>query len=97
MTALFLQVFAVFGLAYIVGHSQISLWFRTWLYPKHALAAWFVDMLECAGCFSFHAGWIGSLLHLFPFHPLTAACFFCGTSITLALLTGLTPRKNNGP
>lgn len=42
-----------FGLAYIVGHSVISVGFRRRLYKGAPLV---VDLLECPACFGFWAG-----------------------------------------
>jgi hypothetical protein len=64
---LFIYSFAVFGLAWVVGHSKISLPFRKALdtidlntsdYVRRFLLA----MIECVGCFSFHVGWISWLV-----------------------------------
>lgn len=47
--------FAVFGSAWVVGHSKISLPLRTWLAAR---SKFLIDLLECVGCLSFHVGWI---------------------------------------
>lgn len=66
-----LYLLAAFGLAYIVGHSTISLPFRVWLGGVPAkpevpllpqpgalgpIGDWVATMLECPACFGF---WIG--------------------------------------
>lgn len=83
----------IFGAAYIVGHSQISLVFRE-LLARTRVGLFFVNLLECPSCFSFHAGWFLTVLNLSGFsHSATgalgAACFYAGTSYLLGRLTGL--------
>lgn len=68
---------AAFGLAYIVGHSTISLPVRVWLGGSPAkpdlnltavpgalgpLGDWLVTLLECPACFGFWTGIAASFL-----------------------------------
>lgn len=87
------HIIAVFGAAYVVGHSQISLAPRE-LLARNRVGLFFVQLLECPACFSFHAGWLLTLRDLSLFsHTATgalgAAFFYAGTSYLLARLTGL--------
>lgn len=50
---LILWAFSHFGLAYIVGHSLISVGVRRWLYERRPFL---VDLLECPACFGFWSG-----------------------------------------
>lgn len=81
---LFIYSFAVFGLAWVVGHSKISLPSRTWLAARSKFA---VELLECVGCFSFHVGWISWLIgvHLTgtwgpPWVDMIVAALYTATS-----------------
>lgn len=71
MMGLFFYTIAAFGLAYIVGHSGISLPFRMLLDPGEELisptqaARSFVLMLiECPACFGFWTGVFAGMLYL---------------------------------
>lgn len=64
--SLLLFFLASFGLAFVLGHSKITLPFRTWLggapdgNPRPAvpgLGPWIVMLLECPACLGFHFGW----------------------------------------
>lgn len=85
-----LVVFSVtiFGIAWGVGLSSLSHPFRS------RLPTFFVTMLECLGCQSFHWGWIAYLLHLTP-AALTswwvAAFYSAASSLILLRFSGLGP------
>jgi hypothetical protein len=76
---------AAFGLAYIVGHSAITLAPREWLIGQRvgekvgfvlATREWIVDMIECPACFGFWTGAVASLVGWVPF-PLDAPAWAC--------------------
>lgn len=88
------HVLAVFGAAYIAGHSQITLAFRM-LLARSRVGRFFVDLLECPACFSVHAAWVLTVFNKSLFERsfwggVGACCFYAGTSFLLARLTGLT-------
>lgn len=91
---LFIYTFAVFGLAYIVGHSKISLDFRTWLSTK---SRWAIELLECVACLSFHTGWISYLLGVrivgsygpWWLDMIVAALYTCASSLVLGKFVGI--------
>lgn len=71
MLGLFFYTFAAFGLAYIVGHSSISLPFRMLMDPGEematpwdALRAFALVLLECPACFGFWTGAFAGLLYV---------------------------------
>lgn len=71
MMGLFFYTFAAFGLAYIVGHSSISLPFRMALdpgeeltRPGQALRAFVLMLIECPACFGFWTGAFAGLLYV---------------------------------
>lgn len=93
---------AAFGLAYIVGHSKVSLPFRIALTPpdhRRGLAFWcmrtFVDLIECVACFGFWEGFVSTWLGWWvPFGggwlgAVTAGCLVAGTNLILGSLTKL--------
>ncbi len=94
---------ASFGLSFIVGHSKISLPFRTLVDPgeirtfNDSLRAWFLMLLECPACLGFHSGlWFGFFIGI-PgvMDPGWAtggvlALFWTATNLFLASVTGLT-------
>lgn len=60
------EAFAAFGLAYIIGHSKISLPFRMLVdpgnkitKPTEAFWSFFLILIECPACLGF---WIGSII-----------------------------------
>lgn len=70
MMGLFFYTVAAFGLAYIVGHSVISLPLRIAVDPgqelrgpKDALRAWFLMLIECPACFGFWTGLFTGMLY----------------------------------
>lgn len=89
MKQLILWTISVFGFAYVIGHSQISLTFREWL-ARQRFGLFLVQLLECPACSSFHVGWVIALAHvgLLP-NPFMSAFYFSGASFILARLTGL--------
>lgn len=66
----FVQLSAIFGLAYILGHSWLTLGVRRWLAgvppnpreaspgiaPRGKVVLFFVNLIECPACLSF---WLG--------------------------------------
>lgn len=67
---------ACFGLAYVVGHSFITVALREAILGERtgekvsfvlAVREWIVDMLECPACFGFWTGLIASLVGATPF------------------------------
>ena len=62
MIPLFIYTVTVFGLAFIVGQSQISLPFRQWLsdtaFGKSTHGKWFLELVECPACLS---TWLGGV------------------------------------
>lgn len=69
---LFEYTLAAFGLAYVVGHSSISLPFRMLLdpgedytRPREALRAFVLTLAECPACFGFWTGACAGMLHAY--------------------------------
>lgn len=97
--SLFIYTISVLGLAFIVGHSKISVPFREWLADlrerRNYVAGFFLEMFECAACFSFHIGWIvalcgfrlgyGALL----LDAAVLALYSCGASLLLGKFAGI--------
>lgn len=100
MLLLPIYTFAVFGLAYIVGHSVISVPVRDRLAEwggsgtlRSALGVTLVTMLECPACFS---TWVGGIVGIFAAPHLgwprwiaiiALACYSAATSLILGKLT----------
>lgn len=70
MMGLFFYTVAAFGLAYIVGHSAISLPFRMAVdpgpdvdSPAKVFWAWFLMLIECPACFGFWTGLFAGMLY----------------------------------
>lgn len=102
-----LWFFTHFGLAYIVGHSLITVGARRKLFERFPL---FVTMLECPACFGFWSGFITSFIAflLVPFafefgtwkggitllqNPLALGVSTSGVNYLLARLTNLVPAE----
>lgn len=74
MTLFLLWTLAHFGLAYVVGHSVITLPFRTSLWApnrevltlRDAQRVFLVTLLECPACFGFWAGGV-AIVFVAPF------------------------------
>lgn len=85
------RILIVFGIAYVLGHSAITLRWRTfvakfWAFP--------VELIECPACIGWHTGWILTVFgySLFPFSwsgALSAAFFYAATNFILGRATGL--------
>lgn len=105
VSLLLIWVLGQFGLAYIVGHSAISLPFRQALAPEevktvgHAFRQFIITLLECPACLGFWAGavsiWLVSMVVVLPV-PLyvaapAAAVVTCGANYIVARLTSLVP------
>lgn len=99
MTPYLISAVAVFGFAYIMGHSVISLPLRTAMYRFDTVGKFLVMMLECPACFSVHLGWSMYLLGWTPHFDniFFSSCFYAGSSLILALLTGLMQRPTPIP
>lgn len=107
MITLTLWTLAQFGLAYIVGHSAISLPFRVALAPEKvetvgdSVRTFVVTMLECPACFGFWAGagvaalgcWQYPGLVLLPAYVMAPAMALAtsGSNYLLSRLAGLVP------
>lgn len=81
---------AAFGLAYIIGHSKISLPFRQALDPGPKIESqgdvfrsWLLILLECPACLGF---WIGLAAALYQF-PLPLALSDWEFAVLLPLVT----------
>lgn len=84
----------VFGIAYTLGQSKLTLGIRTFLAKRGKLVIFFVEGLECPACSSFHYAWILTLLGASPFSPtlkgIVMSAFTCtGASFLLGRLSGL--------
>jgi hypothetical protein len=97
MLGLLFYTVAAFGLAYIVGHSTISLPFRMVIdpgpettTPKAVLAAWFLMLIECPACFGFWEGLFFGMLYAAadgPLYPREGALAKMLWAVGLALYT----------
>lgn len=98
---LIVYTFAVFGLAYIVGHSYITQGLRDRLMAQggaplgYAVRRTIGTLIECPACFS---TWVGGLVGLAvaPYFDMptwlciiTLACYSAATSFSLGKLTRL--------
>lgn len=98
MTPYIVSALTAYGIAYVLGQSTITLGIRQFLFGLDGLGRFFVNMMECPACLSFHLGWVGCLLGFGPFtNALQSGFFFCGTSSIIALLTGITQRPTPIP
>lgn len=100
MTHLIAYLLAAFGLAYIVGHSAISLPIRNWIAPYGAkmispLRTFVVALAECPACIGFWIGgfvWtfdLAALSNVVTFSALEFALMTSGSNFVLGRLTGL--------
>lgn len=55
---LLLALAAIYGWAWIVSSSKISLPFREWVARQTPEDSLFLTLIECPVCLSFHGGWI---------------------------------------
>lgn len=82
---LIVYVVAAFGLAYIVGHSKISLPVREWI--ARTKLAWFLELIECPACLGF---WIGLVASFFlGTNWFVWALFTSGSNFLLGKFSGL--------
>lgn len=58
----------VFGAAWIIADSKISLPFRHWIVEKYGPESFLIQGLECPPCLSF---WLGFFVGVIPYHSLT--------------------------
>jgi hypothetical protein len=96
MLGLLFYTVAAFGLAYIVGHSAISLPLRILMEPpdlrgpQDAFRAWALMLIECPACFGFWTGLLGGMVYaaldgpLYPQEGVLARLLF---AVGLALYT----------
>jgi hypothetical protein len=94
MLGLIIYTSAAFGLAFIAGHSQISVGIRRFIAPTNRKISWprewIIELIECPACLG---TWIGAIYGL-AFQPLWCpwwmlALFTAGSNFTLGRLTGL--------
>lgn len=84
---------AAFGLAWIVGHSKISLLPREWVATK---SRFLVSLLECVGCFGV---WQGLAAHMLDLQfvrlfndwrdAIMLALFTCAGNLVLGRFVGV--------
>lgn len=101
MTTIAVYTMAAFGLAFIVGHSKISLVPRGWLATRGAVGHWLVLLAECPACCGWwtgiaaaavawgHTGFSRYEVALLPFYT-------CGANYLLGRLSGLISGDENG-
>jgi hypothetical protein len=81
-----------FGIAWGVGHSELSYPFRLAISKVPRVGSVIISGLECFGCLSWHIGAISYFLHYAP-SPLDTwwktAFFASASSLVLARLSGL--------
>jgi hypothetical protein len=84
---------AAFGLAYIVGHSEITLGLRRYLADGNAFAQFVLALMECPACLGFWIGicaglntpWFGRSVSI----AVCAGLYTCGANFILGRTTGL--------
>lgn len=97
MLGLLFYAVAAFGLAYIVGHSVISLPFRMAIdpgadvhTPRQVFCAWLLMLVECPACFGFWTGLFAGMLYAAldgPHYPQEGALAKALWAVGLALFT----------
>ena len=91
--ALAFYTLAAFGLAYILGHSRITLYTRTRLAALGWFSRWMVELVECPACLGTWLGFAAGFFwpHLAPlgWAPLALALWTCGANYLLGRATGL--------
>lgn len=93
-----LYLLAAFGVAFGVGHSELTYEFRKSLSKSNVLAQWFLKLLECPACVGWHCGWVWIAIggvHFFgmssTWHEALLLGFAtCGSNLLLAKFAGLT-------
>jgi hypothetical protein len=86
--------FVTFALAWIIGHSKITLDFRTWL----ARSRFLIDLIECVGCLGFWCGlgaywllgmriWPSTGYHLADM--AVAALYTCASNLIIGRFVGI--------
>lgn len=92
MTDLLVFSLIVFGIAWGVGHAELSFPVRLAI-SKGRFGNVIISGLECFGCLSWHLGWVAFVFQLAP-SPLNswwkAAFFASAASLLLARIAGLT-------
>lgn len=95
MTWLLIYTVAIFGVAYVCGHSAISLSIREWIATTRF--GFVLALIECPACLSWWlglgvglAGPPGYLADLSSMPAFVLAFYSAGSSYILARLTGLT-------
>lgn len=97
MISFVIYLLAAFGLAFVLGYSEVSFPFRSALSKSGALARWFLKLLECPGCVGVHIGWSWVMLGGAPFFGASSrwvemgllAFATCASNLLLARLAGL--------
>ena len=97
MLGLLFYAVAAFGLAYIVGHSVISLPLRLAVDPgpeiktqRDVFWSWFLMLIECPACFGFWTGLFAGMLYAAadgPHYPREGALAKLLWAVGLALFT----------
>lgn len=94
----FVYCFATFGLAFILGYSKIFEPFRAALWKAGPAGRFLVTLVECPGCLGWWVGVAAVIFHFDPFgwpltawHVIYAGLFTSGTTMFLAMRSGLVP------
>lgn len=57
MIHLLIYLLAAFGVAFVVGYSEVSLPIRERLAARPRAGIWAAKLMECPACLGFHIGW----------------------------------------
>lgn len=93
-TSLSLHFSAAFGVAFVLGWSEISLPWRLMLARSGWLGRWLVALLECPACIGFHLGWASLWLGMTQLpievrYGLLLAFATAASNLVLARIAGL--------
>jgi hypothetical protein len=78
----------VWGAAWVIADSKLSLPFRHWVVSKWGNESKPIEFLECPACLSFWLGLAaGGFMHMGVFGAIGFGLFACGVSIILAAIT----------
>lgn len=94
---LFVLTIAAFGLAYVIGHSKITLPLRAWIDPGmpisslwRAFRMFVVTLLECPACLGFWIGVFFALYSGFDLRTILVVGFYvAATNFIIGRMTGL--------
>lgn len=94
---LFVYTLAAFGLAYVVGHAEITDGIRNWLDERGPpIVQFFVALVECPACFGWWTGTVVAVylaLSGYPTEGVILAPFYtAATNFILGRVTGLIGR-----